>query len=488
MRGDFSIENGTITSNKATTNGGGVYVENGDFTVTGNAQIESNSTPQNGGGIAVTEGGNVIITGEVSVRNNTATSGGGGIYVSDGEVTIAKGEISRNTSSGDGGGLLVESTTPKTLTFDGGVFSWNRARCGGGIATEGPVNLSLSATVQNNYATNGGGIYLSKEAEMTFSDGLIRGNHANGTSDLPTAYQGTGATLQGVGGGVFLDSNTKLKFSLTQAFGIYSNVAEFAADDIFANGVSTNVDLPAVEKMTLKDFDVPTNILYWMEDYKNSDTRYSDGTYVATNMAGDQGAMSYRYQEALRDYKELRHLIGKTATGDLSDFDEKYLCLALGYELVYLTLIKEGLDTGDDATFIFSYKKEGDTDFTPYQKIIVTGVKDPSMQNSVWESIALPEGYWKIEESDWSWEYSDKPEYSYYNKDGNVLDDVNVDVDVDAEGDPYIKVENGVKTVKLTRDGVNAIKVKNTKIPVTDPAQYVRSFDFHKLNIMNPVE
>ncbi len=476
----MTMKKGTITHNKSSNKGGAIHIVGGDFNVTDNAVMEYN-TAVDGGAVAISSG-NLNISGEVSVRNNTATSGGGGIYVSDGEVTIAKGEISRNTSSGDGGGLLVESTTPKTLTFDGGVFSWNRARCGGGIATEGPVNLSLSATVQNNYATNGGGIYLSKEAEMTFSDGLIRGNHANGTSDLPTAYQGTGATLQGVGGGVFLDSDTKLKFSMTQAFGIYSNVAEFAADDIFANGVSTNVDLPAVANMTLKDFDVPTNILYWMEDYKNSDTKY--GTGVATDIGTTP---SYRYQEALRDYKELRHLTGKTATGDLSDSDEKYLCLALGYELVYLTLIKEGLDFGDDATFVFSYKKEGDTDFTPYQKIIVTGAARNN-KDSVWESIALPEGYWKIEESDWSWEYSDTPEYSYYHKKSN-----NELKNEDEEGksygsETYIKVENGVKTVKLTRDGVNAIKVKNTKIPVTDPAQYVRSFDFHKLNIMNPVE
>ncbi len=55
--------------------------------------------------------------------------------------------------------------------------------------------------------------------------------------------------------------------------------------------MSTNVDLPAVENMTLKDFDVPPNKLYWMEDYMNNDAAYMTG--VATDMAGKAGAMSW---------------------------------------------------------------------------------------------------------------------------------------------------------------------------------------------------
>jgi hypothetical protein len=73
----LEMKNGTITCN-ASEGGGGVYVQNGSFTMSG-GKISGNTAQRSGGGVSVS-GGTFTMTGGV-ISGNTAQSGGGvGVY------------------------------------------------------------------------------------------------------------------------------------------------------------------------------------------------------------------------------------------------------------------------------------------------------------------------------------------------------------------------------------------------------------------------
>ena len=123
-----------IKGNTASTgNGGGVYMDSGNLTVSG-AKIDSlNNAAGNGGGIYAT-GGTITVTSSAEINDNTANNGGG-IYANGGTVDFSNGSISNNTATNDGGGIYVYSS--------------------------GTFNISGSATMTGNNVENGqgGGVY-----------------------------------------------------------------------------------------------------------------------------------------------------------------------------------------------------------------------------------------------------------------------------------------------------------------------------------------
>ena len=106
--GTLRMRNGaTITSNTNPQNflfgGGGVFVQNGVFDMTGGTI--SNNTALTGGGVSVNSTFNMsggIITG------NTAEGSGGGVYVTiSGTFNMNGGNITNNTAYEEGGGVAV---------------------------------------------------------------------------------------------------------------------------------------------------------------------------------------------------------------------------------------------------------------------------------------------------------------------------------------------------------------------------------------------
>ncbi len=467
----LTVTDVSVESNEATNgNGGGIYMTGGNIDIVQgsfyrNEAKRTSSTDDekgNGGGVALF-GGNFTVTGQADISNNNAANGGGGIYVQNGAVAIKEGDISYNNCKNMGGGLFVYNGTSgrKNLVFDGGTFSHNGANSGGGIAISGALDLTLSATVENNFATNGGGLYVADGAKVTFDDGLIRANKANRDSKEvsfgKTAFGKSVSEVHGIGGGVYLDNNTHFEFNTKAEFGIYNNLADNAADDIYASGTGTEMVLPDVLNMQLKDFDVPTDKLFWIEDYMNADEMYHDkGTNI--NKTGD----SYRYRSALTNMSKDIYPLGGFEDGntDLSAYTKNYLCLTLSYELVYLTFIKKGLDNGDDAAFILSYPKkneDGSTTYIEYDRFLLIG-----NGQDVKKTIVLPEGKWRFEESKWSWKYDENPDFEPAR---------DSDKCIDVARDP----ENGVNTVIVT----------NKYKPTIDKVD-IRDFDFHKVNRIKP--
>ncbi len=462
---DAYIEGGTISGNQA-MEGGGIYVNVNDVgsraqmtvgTASSEPEIIANEATHNGGGIGLNNGDITIIHGKVT--QNEAKNGGG-VYVENGNVIIQKGIISHNEADVNGGGLYVYNSTQasKDITFSGGAFVDNHAKNGGGVCANGALNVKIDATIENNTASNGGGICLLNGAIMSFGDGLIFNNKAEGASILTTAYQGTTESLNGVGGGIFMDSGTKLSFSEPHNMGLYNNRADNAADDVFANGNGTEVLLPEVNDMMLKDFDAPTTYLYWIEDYVTGDSEYVKGTNRIGNEPDETDKNVYRYQYALKNLKPLWEL--EEENNKLQDYKSRYLCLALGYDQIFLKLIKKGLQAGDNVAFIISYPdSDSDGNYKEYRKVYMYGIEGKDVVNTV----CLPVGNWRIEESSWTSKY-----VPVFENSSNILE----------TGSQYV-------VIKVVRGQDNTLIVTNTlKEAYKDIG--IRAYETHKINPMTP--
>jgi len=196
----LELRNGTISGNTTTSStfgntsiyGGGVYVNNGSFTMNGgkisgnilspSSSSSSISSAACGGGVYVMNNGSFTMNGgeisgnilspSPSSSSSSVNASGGGVYVSDGSFTMNGGEISGNilssssssssSSTAYGGGVYVSKTT---FTMNGGTISGN----------------TLSASASYYACAFGGGVYVSAaytgdSGSFTMSDGTISGN------------------------------------------------------------------------------------------------------------------------------------------------------------------------------------------------------------------------------------------------------------------------------------------------------------------------
>lgn len=483
-QGDFTV-NGIITANnnEATAgNGGGIYLGDGTFTVENNGVINIGNSGQpnkaligNGGGIYCK--GTFDVHGKIEVVSNEAKNGGG-ICVTNGHVSIArdtgiKRSVFRNNVAYNlGGGLYVTTETTANVVFEGGSFINNHANYGGGACMNGNITLSISSSFENNRAYNGGAIYMMNGVDMTFGQGLIRANYALQDLNDPNkqnvnqitlakaaSYNSITGTVQldgtdiyGFGGAIFMDKSTtfEVQNGIT-SFGLYNNKADCGADDIFVNGNDTKITLPMVSTMELTGFDVPGD-LYWVEDYPTD----------ATDSPKINGKEPVRYDDALERVLDMASFSAENS----HEIEDKYLCVTLGYELVFVNLIKQGLQENDDITFIISYWDDKDTavtsddEYKAYRKVILTGVANAA---NITKTVAIPAGQWKLEESGWGWKY-------------NVP--------------TYKRGEANITTwpITITKETDNVITIINTLKSSVEgsPYQGIQEFEHRVHNILKP--
>jgi hypothetical protein len=118
------LRNGYIKGN-TTGNGGGVYVYEGNFTMTG-GEISGNTADNYGGGVAVYGGTFTMNGGNISgnAANNYMSSNGGGVYVSnDSNFTMTGGVIygtdadpeSLKNTAITGAAAYIENTQPPEI-------------------------------------------------------------------------------------------------------------------------------------------------------------------------------------------------------------------------------------------------------------------------------------------------------------------------------------------------------------------------------------
>ena len=176
--GTFTMTGGTISGNTANFDGGGVELVNGTFTMTGGT-ISGNSAYDWGGGVLVNNGTFTMSGGTIS--DNTAKTFGGGVYVAYGTFNMSGGTISGNTAQ-SGGGVGVDNYG--TFTMNGGTISGNTAQSGGGVGVDNYGTFTMNGgTISNNSAVynddggNGGGVYVAY-GTFTMTGGTISDNMA----------------------------------------------------------------------------------------------------------------------------------------------------------------------------------------------------------------------------------------------------------------------------------------------------------------------
>ena len=151
-----------IDQNIAKTNGGGVCINNGYFTMDGTNVTVTNNQALSGGGVAVMAGDFNISNGSIGEEfNPNIATNGGGVYVSGGNVLITNnGSIKHNKASINGGGVFIANGN---FTMIGGTVGNNIAEAGNGGGLYVSANLKnviveiLSGLFQNNIASLSGG-------------------------------------------------------------------------------------------------------------------------------------------------------------------------------------------------------------------------------------------------------------------------------------------------------------------------------------------
>jgi predicted outer membrane repeat protein len=169
----LTLNNVEITGNTAVSDGGGLYVYEGSFTIV-NSTIDGNTTDGDGGGIHF-YGGSLTLN-NVEITGNDAAENGGGLYGNVGSLTIVDSTISGNSALYSGGGIYFEDGT---LTIVESTISGNTAGDGGGGLWLDDIDGTISdTTISGNTAGDGGGGIYLYETLMTISNSTLSGNSA----------------------------------------------------------------------------------------------------------------------------------------------------------------------------------------------------------------------------------------------------------------------------------------------------------------------
>jgi hypothetical protein len=165
---------------------------------------------------------------------NPGNGDGGGVYVDDGSFAMSGGTISGNTAAGTygrGGGVYVDGGS---FAMSGGTISGNSATgyngIGGGVVVSSGSFTMSGGTISGNTTTssNGGGVHFSSSGSFIKSGGTVYGDtkEGGGPEDPPlknTAGSGNGHAAyvsstkyrnKTAGPGVSLDSGTGTNWGL----------------------------------------------------------------------------------------------------------------------------------------------------------------------------------------------------------------------------------------------------------------------------------
>ena len=198
----FSMTGGTITECAAETDGGAVYLEGGNVSISGGVVSHNLANNGNGGGFCIV-GGNfsmddtdtprdrkVRIFENAAFSQNDIGGSGGGLFVtssgSDVTVDLTSGSITDNSSDRAGGGISVDMTghesSSATVT----------------VGKSGGDNLNPSIS-SNHTIILGGGLYAKgAKANIIINSGRIADNTISGyVSNPDVANEGGMVTLNG---------------------------------------------------------------------------------------------------------------------------------------------------------------------------------------------------------------------------------------------------------------------------------------------------
>ncbi len=234
--GTFTMEGGSITENKGmSSSAGGVYLNSGIFNMKSGkiSDNEMGSSSTNGGvhvgsnDSTATSTATFTMSGG-SITGNKSTQYGGGVYVdATGTFEMTGGDITGNTSSSNGGGVYVASGGTFTMTKEStGKIAENTSNYGGGVYIYGTFTMDGGSITGNKCNYNGGGVNVARNGGFAMSGGSIAGNTAK--------YYGGGVNVYGLG--TFTMSGGSITGNTADSYGGGVNVMNGSTSDGKAGG------------------------------------------------------------------------------------------------------------------------------------------------------------------------------------------------------------------------------------------------------------
>ncbi|MCM1546361.1 MAG: InlB B-repeat-containing protein [Clostridiales bacterium] len=201
--------NVTVSGNTAEGSGGGIRVSPNNTTFEFRAGTISGNTATNGGGVY--NAGTTNFYGgdgapyDVFVTGNTATGNGGGVYIASGATSnFYGGQIDGNTATENGGGVYNEGTFTVSAGVIGGANAYDASATdksdmgnfagynAGGVYLAKGATFGLKGAIVSNHAENlGGGIYSNGNVNMTGGE-ISKNTTTHGAAGI---YQQTPGTF-----------------------------------------------------------------------------------------------------------------------------------------------------------------------------------------------------------------------------------------------------------------------------------------------------
>ncbi|MDZ7363831.1 MAG: T9SS type A sorting domain-containing protein [candidate division KSB1 bacterium] len=153
-----------------------------------NCLLQSNSAAH-GGAVAAVRNYKTLIRNCV-ITNNRAQQNGGAVLALGDSVEIKDSVLSSNRATKDGGAAQIDSAAVVTL-INNRLYK-NIATYGGGVAVMNGIGRMWRNFIIDNWAHNGGGIYLSANAKATIGGSSSNGNdiYGNAGKELSSAPRG----------------------------------------------------------------------------------------------------------------------------------------------------------------------------------------------------------------------------------------------------------------------------------------------------------
>lgn len=188
MTGSAKITDNHTTYDKPNgASGGGVGVFNGSFTMSGDAEISKNTSTASGAGVFINTDSSArfIMADNAKITENVvySRSGGGGVYINNSTFTMSGNTVISSNQAPFGGGVRVDGDR-STFTMSGNArISENAANSGSGMGGgvyvgRSTFNMQNGTISGNNTNYAGGGVYIWYYGTFNMSGGAITGNNA----------------------------------------------------------------------------------------------------------------------------------------------------------------------------------------------------------------------------------------------------------------------------------------------------------------------
>ncbi len=257
-----SIESIVVLNNRASINGGGVYVTGPIRTISlFNSIFNSNASDYLGGGVDINAYQGTVTFNKNTIKGNFSITGGGGVSSSAKNVVFTNNNVEYNVSQYGGGGARFDASS---VIFNNNAVSANtstRGGDGGGVCLY--VDYGGTITFNNNfvhdnsitfltpYGFGGGGVF-AKASKITFNNNSVVGNTSinHGGGVYLASYNGivafannsiVGNTSTYGGGGLYLSSGlmdqTDEQNANSNIFNnvFWENISDTASDFWMAN-------------------------------------------------------------------------------------------------------------------------------------------------------------------------------------------------------------------------------------------------------------